>query len=301
MANPIITSLPNYVEEKRDSLIAEAVLGAKSAKLFTLETDVKDSKALTLLATDVAFGDGGSCGWDDAGTQTLSQRIIKVGKLKVNMSFCEREMLSKWMGSEVRVAAGAESLPFEETFTSELINSINEAVETAIYQGDTSSSNANLKHFDGLLKILGAEAGVVDVDAASKSTALDKVREVYYAIPEKAFTRGEVVILVGMDTFRGLVGNMVDKNLHHYNPGTPEGEVVLPGTNCRVIGVNGLNGTKKAIAASLKNIYFGTDMLNDMETFKFWYSDDNQEFRLVVKFNAGVQVAFPDEVVLATL
>jgi hypothetical protein len=301
MANPIITSLPNYVEEKRDSLIAEAVLRAKSAKLFTLETDVKDSKALTLLATDVAFGDGGSCGWDDSGSQTLSQRIIKVGKLKVNMSFCEREMLSKWMGSEVRVAAGAESLPFEETFTSELINSINEAVETAIYQGDTSSSNANLKHFDGLLKILGAEAGVVDVDAASESTALDKVREVYYAIPEKAFTRGEVVILVGMDTFRGLVGNMVDKNLYHYNPGTPEGEVVLPGTNCRVIGVNGLNGTKKAIAASLKNIYFGTDMLNDMETFKLWYSDDNQEFRLVVKFNAGVQVAFPDEVVLATL
>lgn len=276
-------------------------MGAKSAKLFTLETDVKDSKALTLLATDVAFGDGGSCGWDDAGSQTLSQRIIKVGKLKVNMSFCEREMLSKWMGSEVRVAAGAESLPFEETFTSELINSINEAVETAIYQGDTASSNANLKHFDGLLKILGAEAGVVDVDAASESTALDKVREVYYAIPEKAFTRGEVVILVGMDTFRGLVGNMVDKNLYHYNPGTPEGEVVLPGTNCRVIGVNGLNGTKKAIAASLKNIYFGTDMLNDMETFKLWYSDDNQEFRLAVKFNAGVQVAFPDEVVLAVL
>lgn len=301
MANPIITSLPNYVEEKRDSLIAEAVLGAKSAKLFTLETDVKDSKALTLLATDVAFGDGGSCGWDDTGSQTLSQRIIKVGKLKVNMSFCEREMLSKWMGSELRVAADAESLPFEETFTSELINSINEAVETAIYQGDTASSNANLKHFDGLLKILGAEAGVVDVDAASESTALDKVREIYYAIPEKAFSRGEVVILVGMDTFRSMVGNMVDKNLYHYNPGTPEGEIVLPGTTCRVIGVNGLNGTKKAIAASLKNIYFGTDMLNDMETFKLWYSDDNQEFRLAVKFNAGVQVAFPDEVVLAAL
>ena len=276
-------------------------MGAKSAKLFTLETDVKDSKALTLLATDVAFGDGGSCGWDDTGSQTLSQRIIKVGKLKVNMSFCEREMLSKWMGSELRVAADAESLPFEETFTSELINSINEAVETAIYQGDTASSNANLKHFDGLLKILGAEAGVVDVDAASESTALDKVREIYYAIPEKAFSRGEVVILVGMDTFRSMVGNMVDKNLYHYNPGTPEGEIVLPGTTCRVIGVNGLNGTKKAIAASLKNIYFGTDMLNDMETFKLWYSDDNQEFRLAVKFNAGVQVAFPDEVVLAAL
>lgn len=301
MANPIITSLPNYVEEKRDSLIAESVLGAKSTKLFNLETDVKDSKALTLLSTDIAFGDGSTCGWDDAGTQTLSQRIIKVGKLKVNMSFCERDMLSKWMGSEVRVAAGAESLPFEETFTSEIIKSINEAVETAIYQGDTASSNANLKHFDGLIKLLGAEESVVDVAASSESTTLAKIRKVYKAIPEKAFTRGEVAILVGMDTFRALVGDLVDKNLYHYNPGAPEDEVVLPGTVCRVIGVNGLNDTKKAIAASLRNIYFGTDMLNDMETFKFWYSDDNQEFRLAVKFNAGVQVAFPDEIAFGTL
>jgi hypothetical protein len=301
MANPILTSLPQYVEEKRDSLIAEAVLGAKSAKLFALETDVKDSKALTLLATDVVFGDGGACGWDDSGTQTLSQRIIKVGHIKVNMSYCERDMLSKWLGSEVRVAAGAESLPFEETFTSEVINSINEAVETAIYKGDTASSSPNLKAFDGLLKILTDEAGTVDVAASTESTTLAKIRKVYNAIPERAFSRGEVAILVGMDTFRALVGDLVDKNLYHYNPGAPEDEIVLPGTVCRVIGVNGLNGTKKAIAASLKNIYFGTDMLNDMETFKLWYSDDNQEFRLAVKFNAGVQVAFPDEVVLGTL
>ena len=38
-----------------------------------------------------------------------------------------------------------------------------------------------------------------------------------------------------------------------------------------------------------------------METFDLWYSKDNQEFRLAVKFNAGVQVAFPDEVVLGVL
>lgn len=301
MANPILTSLPQYVEEKRDSLIAEAVLGAKSAKLFNLETDVKDSKALTLLATDVVFGDGSACGWDDSGTQTLSQRIIKVGHIKVNMSYCERDMLSKWLGSEVRVAAGAESLPFEETFTSEVINSINEGVENLIYKGDTESSSPNLKAFDGLLKILTDEAGTVDVAASTESTTLAKIRKVYNAIPERAFSRGEVAILVGMDTFRALVCDLVDKNLYHYNPGAPEDEIVLPGTVCRVIGVNGLNGTKKAIAASLKNIYFGTDMLNDMETFKLWYSDDNQEFRLAVKFNAGVQVAFPDEIVLGTL
>jgi hypothetical protein len=301
MANPIVSSLPQYVEEKRLPLIAEAVLGAKSAKLFNLQTDIKHAAALNLLTTDVAFGDGSTCGWDDAGSQSLTQRILTVGNIKVNMSFCDRDMLAKWMGYEVKVAAGSETLPFEEEFTNEVIKSIQEAVETAIYQGDTASSNVNLKAFDGLIKILTGEDGTIDVAASTESTALAKVRKVYNAIPEKAFTRGNVAILVGMDTFRALVGDLVDKNLYHYNPGAPEGEVYLPGTNVRIIGVHGLNGAKKAIAASLDNLFFGTDMVNDLETFKLWYSDDNQEFRLAVKFNAGVQVAFPDEVVLGTL
>lgn len=301
MANPIVSSLPQYVEEKRLPLIAEAVLGAKSAKLFNLQTDIKHAAALNLLTTDVAFGNGSTCGWDDAGSQSLTQRILTVGNIKVNMSFCDRDMLAKWMGYEVKVAAGSETLPFEEEFTNEVIKSIQEAVETAIYQGDTASSNVNLKAFDGLIKILTGEDGTIDVAASTESTALAKVRKVYNAIPEKAFTRGNVAILVGMDTFRALVGDLVDKDLYHYNPGAPEGEVYLPGTNVRIIGVNGLNGAKKAIAASLDNLFFGTDMVNDLETFRLWYSDDNQEFRLVVKFNAGVQVAFPDEVVLGTL
>lgn len=301
MSNPIVTSLPNYVEERRLPLIAEAVLGAKSAKLFTLQTDIKHAAALNLLNTSIEFGDGATCGWDAAGSQELTQRILTVGNLKVNMPYCERELLDKWLGYEVRVKAGAETMPFEEAFINEVIKNIAEKVEIAIYQGDTASETNNLKYFDGLLKILNAEAGTIDMNAATQTTQMAKIMAVYAAIPETAFSRGDVAILVGMDTFRAFTQELIKENLYHYNLGAPEGELVLPGTNVRVIGVNGLNGTKKAIAASLRNLFFGTDLMNDMETFDFWYSKDNQEFRLVVKFNAGVQVGFPDEVVLGAI
>lgn len=301
MSNPIVTSLPNYVEERRLPLIAEAVLGAKSAKLFTLQTDIKHAAALNLLNTSIEFGDGATCGWDAAGSQELTQRILTVGNLKVNMPYCERELLDKWLGYEVRVKAGAETMPFEESFINEVIKNIAEKVEIAIYQGDTASETNNLKYFDGLLKILNAEAGTIDVNAATQTTQMAKIMAVYAAIPETAFSRGDVAILIGMDTFRAFTQELIKENLYHYNLGAPEGELVLPGTNVRVIGVNGLNGTKKAIAASLRNLFFGTDLMNDMETFDFWYSKDNQEFRLVVKFNAGVQVGFPDEVVLGAI
>lgn len=94
MANsPIMTSLPEYVEQRRLPLIAAAVLGGETAKLFNLQTDVKTSAALNLLTTDVEFGDGSTCGWDEAGEQTLSQRILETGLIKVNMAYCDKTML----------------------------------------------------------------------------------------------------------------------------------------------------------------------------------------------------------------
>lgn len=301
MSNLVTTSLPNYVDENRLPLIAESALGSKSAKLFNLMTGVKHSAALNLLSTDVQFGNGATCGWDAAGNQELSQRILVAGNIKVNMAYCERELLDIYLSHEVKVRAGAETMPFEEMFVESVVKNIQALIERGIYQGDTASEVNNLKYFDGLIKILTAAAETVDINVSSKTAAWDKVMGVYAAIPETAFERGDVAILVGMDTFHTFTTELVSKNLYHYNAGTPDGEVVLPGTNVRVIGVNGLNGTKKAIGASLKNLVFGTDMMGDDEAFDFWYSKDNQEFRLVVKFNAGVQVAFPDEVVLGAL
>ena len=85
---------------------------------------------------------------------------------------------------------------------------------------------------------------------------------------------------------------------------------MLPGTNVRVVGVAGLNmindpmvtgASAYAVGANIKNLYFGCDLEGDNDTVDLWYSKDNQEFRLAVNFIAGVQVAFPDQAVLATV
>ena len=92
---------------------------------------------------------------------------------------------------------------------------------------------------------------------------------------------------------------MTAKNLYHYDPQVDSNlEIILPGTVTRVRGVAGLNGQKAIVGADAENIYFGVDMEGDEERFDLWYSQDNQEFRLAINFNAGVQVAFPDEIVV---
>lgn len=296
MANPVMTSLTSYVEQRRLPLIKEAVLKAKSASLFNLQTDIKTSAALNLLSTAIQFGDGLTCGWDEAGTQTLSQRILTTGNIKINMAYCDKEMLKYWTQYQVRVAAGQKTLPFEEDFVNAVVENVKAAIETAIWQGDTTSQTNNLKYFDGLLKILKNAAGIVDVTITGTS-AYDDIMAVYNAIPEKVLDGAS--ILVGSDTFRKFIQELVAKNYYHYSGENLNGEIMLPGSQVKVIAVNGLNGTDKIVAGQLdKNFFYGCDMMNDEEKFELWYSQDFREFRLAIEFNAGVQVAFPDEVVL---
>lgn len=287
-----VSSLTQYVEEQRLPLIKKTIFAAPSIKYFNLQTGVKHSAALNILDTTVQLGDGATCGWDEAGTSSFSQRMLEVGNYKVNMSFCDKTMLKYWNGYEVRVAAGQKSLPFEEDFVNGVIGGVKEKLEKIIWQGVKATDKA-----DGIVTILNSAEGVIKPSVESGATTYEKVLAVYKAIPVKVLDKA--VIFVGADMFRDLVLEMTAKNLYHYAPTIDESlTIVLAGTTTKVIGVEGLNGTNKIVAANPENIYFGTDMEGDDEKFDLWYSQDNQEFRLAINFNAGVQVAFPDEVVL---
>ena len=289
-----LNSLPSYVEQRRLPLIAEAVLKAKSASLFNLQTDIKSSAVVNLVSVAPILQDGG-CGWNNQGEATLSQRVIETGLMKINQSFCEKDFLKYWTGYEVKVGVGSETLPFEEYFTSLIVDAVKANIEKMIWQGDKDSSDANLNKFDGMIKILNSADGVTKLTNTGK-TAYEAIKAVYLAIPEKVLDKA--VIFVGADKFRSFMQEMVEKNYFHYSADNANEEFILPGTNTKVIAVNGLNGTNKIIAGNAENFFYGCDMMGDEEKFEMWYSKDNQEFRLAISFNAGVQVAFPDEVVV---
>ena len=289
-----VSALTAYVEEQRLPLIRKTVFAAPSTKYFNLQTGIKHSAALNILNTEVAFGDGATCGWNEAGTSSFSQRTLEVGNYKVNMSFCDKAMLKYWNGYEVRVAAGQKSLPFEEDFVAGIIDGVRVKLENMIWKGVKATDK-----MDGLLTILKAEGNVIKPTIDSSSTIYEKTIAAYKAIPASKLESAS--IFMGVDNFRDLVLELTAKNLYHYSPEVDSAlEIVLPGTNTKVRGVAGLNGEKAIVAADGENIYFGVDMEGDEERFDLWYSQDNQEFRLAINFNAGVQVAFPDEVVLAT-
>lgn len=296
-----VESLPSYVEEQRLPLIQKAVIGAKSVKLMNLQTGVKGVAALNLLSTDATFGDGGACGWEEAGTSTLSQRNITTGAVKVNMSFCDKTLLKTWAQHDVRVAAGQKSLPFEAELVEGVVNDVNAKLEKAIWQGNTDSEDASLNKFDGLIKIIEDATIANTITYAEGDTVKSIVDKVYAAIPSAAFAKGDIHIYMGEDMYRTYVMELVAANLYHYNPAdAAEAEyMVIPGGKAKVYGVAGLDNTGKVFASYADNFCFGTDLAGDEEKFDLWYSQDNREFRLAIEFVAGVQVAYPDMIVEA--
>ena len=290
-----VTALNNYVEEKRLPLIAKSFLRGKTIDLIQIETGVLQDTALNLVSASVEFGDGASCGWNATDGVALSQRILKPTFLKVNQAFCDKDLLKKWASYEVKLAAGREQLPFEEKFLEEIANAINESIEKLVWQGDSSHTNEP----DGFLKILETGgSGVVSVTWTAGTTAYNKIKEVYNKIPANIIDKEDTVIFVGEETYREFIQDLVAANLYHFSPDYKAGEYMVPGTSIRVIAVNGLNSTGKIVAGRLSNFFYGVGAEDDKDTFDFWYSKDNREFRLAAYFAIAVQIAYPNEIVL---
>lgn len=287
-----LSGLTTYVEQNANQLLSKASLGAPSIKYFMVQTGVKGKTAINVLNTTIQLGNGRACGWNEAGESKVTQREINPWVAKINQSFCDKAMIDYFLNAEVNIAAGRAQLPAEETFIADVIKGVNEAVENAVWNGVTIGGTK----YDGLIDILGG-AGVNQ--AAYAGTMYETVQNVYKAIP--AAVLKDSAIFMGVDDYRTLVLELVDKNLYHH-PAADNAEtfeMVLPGTATKIVGVPGLVGKHTVAALPLSETVYGVDMQNDRETFKFWYSDDNQEFRLAINFNGGVQVAFLDNCVIA--
>lgn len=299
-----LNSISKYVEQNKVDLIGKTVVSSKTIDYLTLQTGVKGETAINLLNTTVYFQDGASCGFSNSGSSTLSQRSIVPGIIKVNKEYCPDSLLGYWAGYDVAVAAGKKTLPFEQTLTEDEIKAIGAALEKALWQGDKNSTDVNLNKFDGLIKIIDAVSGSTQNANNSGATSITPanvitlVNNVFAAIPSELIDKEDVMIFAGNDLFRTYVMALAAANLYHYT-GIVDGkmEVVIPGTSVKMIGVPGLIGTNRMFAFQSSNVFYGTDLENDKENFDFWYSTDDRNYKMEVKFSAGVQVAFPNQVV----
>ena len=303
--NFVVTSLPAYVQDNKDLIIKNfALVGTASRQRFGIQTGIKTSAYLNYLELNPTLQDGKGCGFTAAGSATLTQRTISTAVIKVNMDVCPDSLLGKYAEYLVRIGANSNELPFEQYIVDGVTTEINKKIEKLIWQGDTTqTSNTDLKWINGILKQLASDSDKVAVSIAANTAIYDAIKAVYMAIPEETLERG-AEIYVSPANYRDFLMAMVEKNYFHYSgpqDSAPE-EFVFPGTDVKVVKTPGLAGVNDRIVASFpENFVYGCDAEGDLEDVKIWFSDDDDLFKLKVKWNSGIAYRFPNQVTLGTI
>lgn len=295
--NYLVSSLPDYVEQRRDVLIDAIQFGTPTIKRITPQTGIKTVGAINLLTVDVPLQDGKGCCLEPSGDAELSQRLITTAMIAKIIDICPDTLLGKWPEYLVRVPADdRQNLPFEEYVLAAIIAETQDQLETLVWQGDTGNSDL----IDGFLTILAAEASVVPVTITASSTYMSAITQIIAKIPTKVLGKSPK-IFVAPEFFVQLSLELVSANLYHFAPDGNVESIVYPGTRIEVINTPGLTGTDKAVASPLDNMFYGTDVEDAERRFKVIYDEKCDNFRIKFRWNSGVQVAFPDRVVLADL
>jgi len=188
-----------------------------------------------------------------------------------------------------QVAAGDKLVIGANTYTVSVVGS-----NTSITLTGNASANAS----GVVAKVVKAAsdffaAPVTSITSSNVEAIIDAV---YKAIPVEVLDKEDLFIACGTDVFRLYTIALKNANLYHYGVDAVNFELFIPGTNIKLVALNGLNGTSRVIAMRKSNGFMGVDLMNEEERFEIFYARENDEIRFMSAFKVGTQVAFPSQI-----
>lgn len=308
-------TLSAYTKQLVKPLLEAAVFSAKTQQMIkkggiTLP-NVKSTVAIPIFDTDAVFGTQ-SCTFDPSGTTSFTQRSITVGKIKVEEKLCMKDMEAYFLQEALKAGSTYEDFSnsdFQKAYLERKNLKIAANLETAIWQGDTSSYAPNLNKFDGLQKLIAAGSpvnanvsgytGIAPITTITPSNVIAAVKGMKNAIPAALKCMADLIIFCGYDVYDMYVDAGVAANLFHYDfkDDSNYGGLKIPGTGIRLEAVHGLDGTGDMYGIRLSNIAEALDLEGEEQNYRLWYSEDNNDVRFRAEWKYGVNVAFTTEVV----
>ena len=304
MPNPTITS--SYAGEFAGKYLAAALLSADTLDqgTITILPNVKYKAAMKVGAfTDLVRS--ADCDFDaSTSSMTLTEKVLTPAELQVNLQICKKELHADWEAAQMGYSA-FDSLPplFSDFVIGQVAAEVAKATETSIWSGSAGEGS-----FDGFETLLTADATVVDVTAATVTSAnvIAQLGAIVDAIPTSVYGKEDLTLYVSSNIARAYVralGGFVatiggagtdNKGSQWYNGG----QLSFEGIN--VVVAKGL-ADNTAVAAQKSNLFFGTGLLDDRNEVKLIDMadiDGSQNVRVVMRYTAGVQFGIGADIVL---
>ena len=304
------TSLTStYAGQDAAGYIAAALLEGNTIAKGGIEVkqNVKYKEVIKKLATDANVIKNATCDFDATGTVTMTERILQPEEFQVNMQFCTKDFVSSW--EAISMGYSAYNNPpkdFSSYMLGHVAGLVAQSTETNIWEG----SNASAGQFDGFVPLALADADVIDVAshaAVTSSNVIDKLGSIVDAIPSALYGKEDLHLYISQNIARAYVRSLGGFAANGLGGAGYEGRGTNQslGDNLLFDGVklfvaNGLNDNT-AMAAQKSNLFFGTGLLSDYnqaQIIDMAPIDGSQNFRVIMRYTAGVQYGIGSEIVL---
>jgi hypothetical protein len=308
MPNPNITT--TYAGQWAGKYVSAALLSAPTIEGggVTVMPNVKFKSVIQRLETTNFLQDA-SCDFQPAGQVNLTERILEVKDLQVNMTLCKKEFHSTWQSIEMGYSS-FDTLPksFADYLIAYAAEKVAAANEVSIWQGDSSLSG----EFDGLFTTAQADVALplgqnITGTAITAANVIGQMQLVYDAIPASLYGKPDLKIYVAQDVLKAYVAALGGFSAL----ATSNSGVDAKGTmwyNNGMVTFNGLplfmaNGlpSSSMMATTTSNLYFGCSLLSDTQEVRVidtsaTLGDDN--VRVIMRYAAGAQYGVIEDIVV---
>ena len=305
MPNPTITS-SSYAGEFAGKYIAASLLTAKTLDdaAISILPNIKYKAAMKVGAFSNLVRSA-DCDFDSSTSGlTLTEKVLTPAELQVNLQICKKELHADWEAAQMGFSA-FDNLPplFSDFVIARVAAEVASATESSIWSGSSGEGN-----FDGFVTLAGADSTVVDVSAATVTSAnvIAQLGAIVDAIPSGVYGADDLIIYVSSNIYRAYIralGGFGASGLGaagYENKGNNQSLDNLFFDGVRIYQSSGF-ADNRAIAARSSNLFFGTGLLNDRNEVKVIDMSDidgSQNVRVVMRYTAGCQIGVGADVVL---
>jgi hypothetical protein len=301
-----------YAGEFASKYVAAALLSSPTIENGGVEVlpNVKYKQVLQKIATDGLLKDA-TCDFASTSTVTLTERVLTVKDLQVNLELCKKTFHTTWQGIEQGYSS-FDNLPasFQEYLIGYVASKVAAQNEVAIWNGATATSG----QFDGFVTKIALDAGLptaqeiaaTSTNITAAATVITELGKIVDAIPAALYGKEDLYLYISQATARayvralggfgasGLGSNGTNAmGTQWYNNGS------LTFDGVKIFVANGLTATQ-AVATTKSNLFFGLSLNSDLQEVKvidMSETDGSQNVRIVMRMAAGVQYAAIEDIV----
>jgi hypothetical protein len=300
----------NFAGKAAGFYIAAALKEAKSLDYLTQLNNVR-YKSNIQSAANTGFVRNATCDFTENGTLTLTEKVLEVKPLQINIDLCKKTLVDSWESLEMSGAYGNPPASFDDFVISYMGGIIADQVETDIWQGNDGNGELAAGFDAAVVGLLlpGVDATVIQSAATGAYTAANIIANMQTLTSDMA---GNVPAILGkedthiyMNSKTYAIYISAVSTLGYVNAYNMNGDYEPVFEGYKIAVCPGMNDNVM-VAAQKSNLYWGTDLVSDFGTtgtgpritiMDMSALDGSDNLRCVARYSGAVQTGVGADIV----